>query len=294
MKKFYTLMGIFISVMMISLLNGCSGGGGSSSTSSTTGTVALSLTDAPVDNEAVSGVYVTFDSLRYQYADSNESWQDVDLNGSRTVNLLALQDGNTTLLNQVDLPAGVIDHVRFMIDTSKCYIIVDDVNHTLEVPSGDQTGYKAIGSFTIPAGGTVNVTADFDLRKSLTVTGKGKYKLNPTIKIIDNIEVGEINGTVNVDTNGSIAVIYAYEDSMWDDNESNETNNFSHAVLSTKVTNGTYVLPWLTVGTYDLVITTVDVNGDFEAVLGFVNNVTVSPNQTTTQDINDPLDDYLP
>lgn len=276
------------------LLNGC--GSGSSTTAATepSGTVALSLTDAPADNEAISGVYITFDSLHYQYADSNDSWQEVNLTESRTINLLALQDGNTTLLNQVDLPAGEIAHVRFMIDTQKCYIVVDEQNQTLEVSSGDQTGYKAIGGFTIPAGGTVNVTADFDLRKSLTVTGNNRYKLNPTIKIVDNSEVGEINGTITVDTNGSTAVIYAYADGTWDSNETNSTNNFSHAVSSTKVSNGTYVLPWLTVGTYDLAVLAYDVNGNFEAVMGFVNNVTVSPNQTTTQNIIDPLDDYQP
>lgn len=294
MKKFYKAMSIAAALLMAGLLSGC--GGGSSTTTSTepSGTVALSLTDAPADNEAVSAVYVTFDSVQYQYVDGNSSWQEVNLTESRTVNLLALQDGNTTLLSQVDLPAGKIAQVRFMIDTEKCYIVVDEQNKTLEVPSGDQTGYKAVGGFTIPAGGIVNVTADFDLRKSLTVTGNGRYILNPTIKIVDNSEVGEINGTVTVDTNGSTAVIYAYADGTWDNNETNATNNFSHAVSSTKVSNGTYILPWLTVGTYDLAVLAYDVNGDFEAVMGFVNNVTVSPNQTTTQDIIDPLDDYLP
>lgn len=293
MKKIYKAMSIGAAALLIGLLSGC-GGGGTSESSSATGTVALSLTDAPVDNEAISAVYVTFDSLQYQYADGNDSWQDVNLTESRIVNLLALQDGNTTLLNQVDLPAGEIAQVRFMIDTEKCYVVVDEQNKTLEVPSGDQTGYKAVGGFTIPAGGTVNVTADFDLRKSLTITGKDRYILKPTIKIVDNSEVGEINGTVTVDTNGSTAVIYAYEDGTWDSNETNATNNFRHAVSSTKVSNGDYILPWLSAGVYDLVVASYDVNGDFEAVMGFVNNVTVDPDQTTTQGINDPLADYQP
>jgi hypothetical protein len=280
----------------MTLISGCGGGGGTSSTASNTGTVSLRLTDAPTDDENVKGVYVTFDALRYQYADSNDSWQDVDLNESRTINLLDLQDGNTTLLNQVELPAGEIAHVRFVLNTNECYVdLVVGGMQPLEVPSGDQTGFKAIGGFTIPAGGTVNVTADFDVRKSVTVTGNVEknvnvtYKLRPTIKIIDNIEVGEINGTMtlDLDENVSSVIVYAYEDGSWDANESNSTNNFGNAVLSTDATDGSYTLPWLTVGTYDLVVASQDVNGTFKDILGYINDVFVMTGETTSQDITD-------
>ncbi|MDD3592310.1 MAG: DUF4382 domain-containing protein [Sulfurovum sp.] len=240
-----------------------------------------------------TGVFVTFTGLQYHYADSNESWEEVDFNET-TIDLLSLQDGNTSMLNQVELPAGVIDHVRFKLNTKKCYVILSgDINETMFVPSGEQTGYKAIGSFTIPAGGTVNVTADFDLRKSVKLTGNdqsvsSKYILRPTIKIVDNIQVGEINGTVTADINGtSQAILYAYSDDTWDDNETNATNNFSNAVVSTDATDGEFTLPWLTTGTYDLVLVENNVNGEFEAVLGFINNVGVEADTTTTIDIND-------
>ena len=281
--------------LLSTLMVGCSGGDSADTASSSTGTVALSLTDAPIDDESVKGVYVTFDSLRYQYVDGNDSWQDIDLNESRTINLLALQDGNTTLLSKVDLPSGEIQHVRFMIDTKECYIeLIGGIEKPIEVPSADQTGYKSIGGFTIPAGGTVNVTADFDLRKSLTVTGNGRYKLNPTIKIIDNVEVGQIDGNVTIDTNGSKVIVYAYPDDTYDDNESNATNNFSNAILSTDATDGSYVLPWLSVGTFDLVVVAYDSLGVFENILGFINDVQVTTGQTTKQDITETtLEDSL-
>ena len=302
MKNFHTLIVLVLSFTLMTLISGCGGGGGTTSTSST-GEVFLKLTDAPTDDKNVKGVYVTFDALRYQYADSNDSWQDVDLNESRTINLLDLQDGNTTLLNHVELPAGEIAHVRFVLNTNECYVdLVVGGMQPLEVPSGDQTGFKAIGGFTIPAGGTVNVTADFDVRKSVTVTGNVDknvnvtYKLRPTIKIIDNIEVGEINGTMtlDLDENVSSVIVYAYEDGSWDANESNSTNNFGNAVLSTDATDGSYTLPWLTVGTYDLVVASQDVNGTFKDILGYINDVFVLSGETTSQDINiDTLADTL-
>lgn len=305
MKRFHALIGIIVSFTLMTLISGCGGGGDTATTDGTsTGKVALSLTDAPTDDKNVKGVYVTFDAIRYQYADSDNGWQDVDLNESRTINLLDLQDGNTTLLNKVELPAGKIDHVRFVINTNECYVdLVVGGMQPLDVPSGDQTGYKAIGGFTIPAGGIVNVTADFDVRKSVTVTGNVDknvnvtYKLNPTIKIIDNIEVGEINGTVtlNLDENVSSVIVYAYEDGSWDANETNATNNFGKAILSTDATDGSYTLPWLTIGTYDLVVASQDVNGTFKDILGYLDDIVVLPGETTTQDItNETLLDALP
>ncbi len=298
MKKFHALIGIILSFTLMTLITGCGSDiiTDTTDTTASTGTVSLRLTDAPTDDKNVKGVYVTFDALRYQYADSSDGWQDVDLNESRTINLLDLQDGNTTLLNKVELPAGEIDHVRFVINTNECYVdLVVGGMQPLEVPSGDQTGYKAIGGFTIPAGGKVNVTADFDVRKSVTVTGNVnknvnvRYKLNPTIKIINNIEVGEINGTMtlNLDENVSSVIVYAYEDGSWDSNESNATNNFGKAILSTDATDGSYTLPWLTIGTYDLVVTSQDVNGTFKDILGYLNDIVVLPGETTTQDITD-------
>ena len=294
MKNFHKLIGIVLSLTIMTLISGCGGGG---DTSASTGVVSMKLTDAPIDDENVKGVYVTFTALRYQYADSNESWQDVDLNESRTIDLLTLQDGNTTLLNQVELPAGEIAHVRFVLDLDNCYITFNDDTNTsleLEVPSGAQTGYKAIGGFTIPAGGTVNVTADFDVRKSVTATGNGRYKLRPTIKIIDNIEVGEINGTMTLDANGSKVIVYAYTDGSFDDNESNATNNFGNAVLSTDATDGNYTLPWLTTGVYDLIVVATDTTGVFENILGYLNDISVVTGETTSQDITDEtLEDAL-
>lgn len=301
MKKVHFLISILATAFFMLSLNGCGGGSTSTSAAATTGTVALSLTDAPLDNVDVTGVYVTFTGLRYKYADTNESdendtgWEDVTLSEPRTVNLLDLQDGKTTLLNQVELPAGEIDHVRFVLDTDKCYVeMLHEANETLIVPSGAQTGYKSIGGFTIPAGGRVNVTADFDVRKSLVVN-KNKNLLKPTIKIINNVEVGEINGTVS-DANDSSVIIYSYTDGTYaENNDSNVTPDFIDAISSTKVSSGTYMLPWLTVGIYDLVVVEYDDTGAFENILGYVNDVPVNQGTTTTQDINaSTLLDTLP
>ncbi len=423
MKRFHKLIGIVLSITMITLISGCGGGGGDSTaimpisstptstdTSGTTtntnsgdtstatstddgtgsniatlsgkGAVAMKVTDAPTDDEAVTGVFITFTGLRYQYKDTDEGtegdeeedeivvideknqkkvkpgeiditdeivegdednesldadednesllstssesiiqsgngWQEVNFDKPRKINLLTLQNGKTALLDQAVLSAGEIQHVRFILDVSQCYVELDgDGENTvpLTVPSGDQTGYKAIGGFAIPEGATAHVIADFDLRKSVTVTGNGKYILKPTIKIVnvqiveeiideiievdapidDDMKTGEINGTMTLDANGSQVIVYAYENGSWEDNETTVENKFANSVLSTDATDGNYTLPWLAEGKYDLIVVANDVNGVYENILGYINDVPVLAGETTEQNItNDTLDDAL-
>jgi hypothetical protein len=307
MKKIHNLISIVISLTIISLLSGCSGGGDSTTnptinTNNTVnpnnGIVTLSLTDAPIDDVNVKGVYVTIDTLRYQYVDNNESWYDVDLNESRTINLLDLQDGNTTLLQQVELASGDISSVRFVLDPNECYVdlYVGGIQ-PLEVPNADTVGFNAIGGFTIEAGETVNITADFNVRKSVKVTENEEYELYPVIKMIDNSEIGEIQGTsnLNLPRGSSFVVVYAYEDGTWNENESNMTNNFNGAAFSANATDKSYTLPWLNSGIYDLVVVSYDENGVYKNILGFINDVSVVVDQTILQDITDEtLLDALP
>lgn len=300
MKKFHNLICIVISLTMITLISGCSGGGDTTTsvpTNQNKGIVSFSLTDAPTDDVNVKGVYVTFSALRYQYADSDDNWEYIELNESRTINLLDLQDGNTTLLHEIELPSGEISHVRFIIDTNECYVdLYVGGLQPLDVPSGDEIGFKAIGGFIVQPGETVNVTADFDVRKSVTVAENGKYKLRPTIKIVDNNDVGCLKGTMDLKLPRDISsvVVYAYEDESWNVTELNTTNNFSGAVLSNSAKNRSYILPWLPVGTYDLVIVSYDSSGEFKNILGYINDAFVMKCEITSQNItNDTLVDVL-
>ncbi|HXZ94547.1 MAG TPA: DUF4382 domain-containing protein [Dehalococcoidia bacterium] len=62
---------------------------------------------------------------------------------------------------------------------------VDNSTQPLFVPSGNETGYKAIGQFTVPADGSVKVTADFNVREAVVMVDS-HYILKPTITLTDN------------------------------------------------------------------------------------------------------------
>jgi hypothetical protein len=110
---------------------------------------------------------------------------------------LELTGGNSTLLGEFTLPVGNYTQIRFLLDipemssspvSSGCYVeFADNSTEPLFAPSGNTTGYKAIGRFEVTADETVEVTADldFDVREPGAVHLAGsRYILKPTIKVI--------------------------------------------------------------------------------------------------------------
>jgi hypothetical protein len=158
-----------------------------------TGTLKLYLSDAPLDAENVTGVYITINEIQYHVDGQWITCEEFE--GPKTYNLLELTGGNITLLGEFTLPAGDYTQIRFMLDIPEkgshpanpgCYIeFADKSTEPLFVPSGGETGYKAIGYFEVPVNGTVEVTADFDVRKAVVVANSS-YILKPTIKLIVN------------------------------------------------------------------------------------------------------------
>ena len=158
-----------------------------------TGTLKLYLSDAPIDAENVTGVYITINEIQYH---RDGRWITCEeFVGPQAYNLLDLTGGYFTLLGEFTLPAGDYTQIRFMLDIPEkgsspanpgCYIeFADNSTEPLFVPSGGETGYKAIGQFVVPVNGTVEVTADFDARKAVVVAGSS-YILKPTIMLIVN------------------------------------------------------------------------------------------------------------
>jgi len=142
----------------------------------------------------------------------------------------------------------------------------------------------------------VEVTADFDVRKAVHVTGYGqsqRYILKPTIRLIVNNQAGTVGGSITNGSGYADIIVYAYEDGAWNEAEAEEPTGeetrFPSAVTSGKMDEeGNYILALLAAGTYDLVVA--GFNGDvFGEVLGFISGVEVQSEQTTTQDIDTSL-----
>jgi len=275
MKRFYKLIGIVLSLTMITLITGCGGSSSSTpATSDSTGILSLSITDKPLLDENVTAVNIKVIDIEYHH---NGEWTEVkDVDGNDFVpqafNLLDLQNGKSLPLGDFELPAGHYTQIRFMLDIPNqgenpknnpgCNITIeeDGVSETkpLFVPSGGQSGYKGIGEFEIIADANVSITADWDADRSIVHAGD-KYILKPVIRLVVTELSGWINGTV-VDVAKYVdpysLVVYAYEDGNYTDNPSYEdTNSFPNAVTSGEVNmdDGNFTLSFLGAGSYELV-----------------------------------------
>lgn len=202
-----SLIWTFLVSMILFALSGCSGGGGGAGE---TGRMSLSVTDAPVDDASV--VAVQFSGVAFK---REGEAADVVQNLSpspRQLNLLEYQEGRAALLlDGVTLPAGRYEWVRLIVDTQQnvrdSYIVLTTGEECeLRVPSGAESGLKLNRGFTLPADGSVALTIDFDLRKSIhappgqqgsTAECTQGYLMRPTLRIVDNANVGAIAGVID-------------------------------------------------------------------------------------------------
>jgi hypothetical protein len=166
-------------------------GGGSDS--SDTGKVNVGLTDAPVDNAVEVNVEV--EALVLQHSDGERRRFDLDM--AQPVNLLDLTGGTVmALLDDEVVEAGEYNWMRLELGNGNTIKLEADGGvYDLTTPSA--RGVQTSG-FTVPAGGEINLTIDFDVRKSIVnpQNDPNSYKLKPVIRLVNNAVVGTIAGTV--------------------------------------------------------------------------------------------------
>jgi len=213
-------------VLLAALLVGCGGGGDSGPG---TGTLALSITDAPFPSfDCLSAAKITFDGID---ARGPDGWTRVDLtadgdgDGEITVDLLPLRDGIDESLTVVDLPVGAYSEIRLHIveamlefvpelDPETDEILEEFDPQPFKVPSGMSSGLKLKIDPPLMIGGgqLVPVVLDFDLTESWHSTGGGGTPtceelrmgeigtiFHPVIRMVNESEIGIVSGTVWAD-----------------------------------------------------------------------------------------------
>src|SRR5262249_51670792 len=167
-----------------------------------TGGLSLNLTDAAVDGAAE--VVVVFAGIELHRSDGN--LVELDFSAHKSIDLLKLQNGATGALTQGDaVPAGNYDWMRLKVLADKnsqgesFIMLLNGTQYPLYVPSGAETGLKLVRPFTVAQGSTTSLLVDFDLRKSVTAPAgqDPNYVLKPTLRLVDELQVGKI--TANVD-----------------------------------------------------------------------------------------------
>lgn len=143
------------------------------------GKVRVEMHDSPVGDYNISKVFVNI--LRVEIGSEARGWEVVN-DEPRTYDLLELVDSVTAALGDVVLEAGTYDQIRLILDEDN-YVVADGERHPLKIPSGQQTGIKLDGPFTVETGQVVEITLDFDPQRSIHWNRGQGFMLSPVIQI---------------------------------------------------------------------------------------------------------------
>jgi hypothetical protein len=240
----------WLAALITAVLAACGGGGDSPAT----GTLHVSLTDAPACG--YDAVHVTVDRVRVHQsdtaADADGGWQELVLAQPRRVDLLSLTNGVLEDLGSTTLPAGTYTQLRLVLaENSAADPMANSVTPTgaaevaLDTPSAQQSGLKIKTSFTVAPTQVADLVLDFDACKSVVKRGNsGRYNLKPVLTAIPvfaaagNAVQGYVAPAL---ANGSTAV-------------SVQQAGVVVKATAPDATTGKFVLSPVPVGTYDLVL----------------------------------------
>ncbi len=200
-SKFHAIP-LFLAGSLALGLAGCGGGGGGSSTAvSPTGTANVLLTDSPACG--YDHVYVTVDHV--EISADGTSWTIIPVSSSvaQPIDLLNLTNGALLSLGEAPLAAGTYQQVRLVLKANgssapwaNAVVLTGSTGETaLTTPSGQQSGYKIVGPFTVQAGTLADLVLDFNACKSIVVAGaSGQYLLKPVVTAVAQTVSGSISG----------------------------------------------------------------------------------------------------
>lgn len=197
-----------LSGLLAASIVGFSGCGGSTPEElQTTGYLSLGVSDGPIHN--ADAVCISFDEVEL-HSSGNSTIISVD----EKVDLLNFQGTDVApLVQTAEVEAGNYQWLRLGIDADQIgaggadclgdgsYIVINGESYNLRIPSGAETGLKLVGGITIPVGGAVDFTAEFDLARSITAPpgASPDIMMRPVIRLVNNVEVGTLTGMVHDD-----------------------------------------------------------------------------------------------
>lgn len=266
--------------------------------------VKLAVADAPVDG--AQAVVVVFDAVELLGPDGPVL---IEFDEPKAIDLLNDSGTASAVLFDQPIPSGTYTQIRLLVtadgDPNDSYIdLAGGSRQGLRVPSGAQTGLKLVSGFEAPPGGVANFTIDFDLRKAVTCPpGQGGVcLLKPALRLVDNDQVGNIQGVVSATLvpDGCTPGVYLYAGSVAEpsDNDSTATN-LSGQSLASKVPVVTdqseggyyYQMTFLPPGSYTVAFTcdaAIDDPDQPNAEVTFapiVDDIAVTAGQTVTVDL---------
>jgi hypothetical protein len=179
---------------------------------SKSGTVIVSITDAPFPYDMVEEANITIDWIKLHKIDSvlvdGETDSDSDfvmLEKDTTLNLIELSNGITAVMSELEVPAGTYNEIRFHITEASVKILDDTTIYRLKIPGGAASGLKVKIKpwLEVEEGVVSEVLLDIDVNRSYKIIGndKGKkgikgFMFKPVVRAVNLSSAGKVEGWV--------------------------------------------------------------------------------------------------
>jgi hypothetical protein len=240
------------------LLVSCGGG--------TVNGVYIAITDAPMDS--ASSVNISFSQV--ELTGTNVRPLTIDIVPASSIDLYQLQGGIASpFLNGLQVQPGHYTNLRLTIaadaNSAQSNLTLVDGLHILYLPAGTSPHVDIPIDFTIASGGTVQLTVDFDLRKSIVQDPNDptKYQLFPSVRAVQNELTGSITGSVDNSLVKCLApAVYVYKGAVSspsdvDIDDPKHVNPISTALVGFNSTTGNYnfTASFLPAGDYTVAFT---------------------------------------
>jgi len=242
-------------------LTGCGASNETSNETGGTGTLNLRITDSPFLIDLIEEATVTISKISIHVSDSPEvtsGFITLTLDQPKTFDLLKLQGGVTDSLISASIPAGTYKQIRLFVDSASVKLD-GGVVFPLEIPSGSQSGIKIFPkpSIIVDGGLTTDLVLDFDVSRSFTpipasstkASDISEFKFHPVVRVVNSSSAGSISGTILSD-NGTQGD--ASDDMQFEGAAITAFEGTVEVSTAFSQTNGSYVLPFLPEGTYNV------------------------------------------
>lgn len=169
----------------------------------------VKLTDAPGDYRHV-WVEVKDVMIKSSTEGSDEEgWKSLENVKTGRIDLLSLTGGITELLVDTKIDAGYLHQIRLVLGENNTLVLNNDseAEYSLKTPSGQESGLKVKVDETLEAGEEYTFILDFDVDKSIVVTGNGGYNLKPVLRAAIEEKAGTIVGSVHPTTHQTLITV---------------------------------------------------------------------------------------
>lgn len=213
--------------------------------------VNLAITDAPVD--MATSVPISFSQIQLSSSDPSVPPFTLDIAPASSIDMYQLQGGiAATIITAMQAQPGHYTNLRITIaadvNSAQSSISLPDGLHVLYIPPGVSPRVNIPVDFTLGSGDDINLTVDFDLRRSIIQDPNDptKYQLIPSMRAVQNELSGAITGSVATSLITCLApAVYVYPGNVTPTDENidapaGEVQPISTALVGLNQTSSSY------------------------------------------------------